>query len=224
VALVLEANPDLRPADVKRVLQVTSRWIPDVPFWKQGYGHADPAAAVGLARRLAGVPAGDVNRLLDEQQAARDAQILDGMSHPLRTTAWSKEEPTDDGSVPKKAITVEPGAARLKVINAGFGLPYVNNPLHEIVVRDAAGKEVGRSPRRLPGGSSTTVLDLNLTKLTGLTWGKWTIEVSDGGLLPVGALGPPELTVAATFDKAGEPDPLSSILPSSLPPLPAPPG
>jgi subtilisin family serine protease len=224
VALVLEANSDLRPLDVKRVLQSTARWIADVPFFRQGYGHVDPARAVELARRLRGLPSAEVNRILDEEQAKRDAEILAGMRHPLRTTAWSKEEPSAEEAVPGHAITVEPGAARLKVVNAGFGLPLVSNPLRMIVVRDAAGREVGRSAQRLPGGSGTTVLDLDLAKLTGVTWGKWTVEVSEGGLLPVGSLGPPEATVAATFAEAGKPDPLSSIVPDSLPVPPAPPG
>jgi serine protease AprX len=182
VALVLEANSDLRPVDVKRVLQSTARWIPDVPFFRQGYGHADPAGAVELARRLRGLPAAEVNRILDEEQAKRDAGIVAGIHHPLRTTAWSKEEPPEDGSLPRHTVTVEAGAARIKVINAGFGLPFVSNPAHMIVVRDAAGREVGRSAPRLPGGSGTSVVDVDLTKLTGLTWGKWTVEVSEGGL------------------------------------------
>jgi hypothetical protein len=223
VALLLEANPDLRPADVKRVLQSTARWLPDVAFWRQGYGYADPARAVDLARRLRGLPAGEVNRLLDEEQAARDAQVLGEIQHPLRTTAWSQADTTDSGAGAGHTITVDPAAARLKVVNAGFGLPVVSNPLHTIVVRDAKGREVGRSAPRLPGGSGTTVLDVDLTKLTGLAWGTWTIEVTEAGL-PIGPVGPPEVTVAATFAEPGQPDKLASILPDSLPAPPLPPG
>jgi hypothetical protein len=223
VALVLEANPDLRPADVKRVLQSTARWLPDVPFWRQGYGYADPARAVDLARRLRGLSGDEVNRLLDEQQAARDTQVLGQIRHPLRTTAWSQEEPADSGAGAGHTITVDPAARRLKVINAGFGLPLVSNPAHTIVVRDAKGREVGRSAARLPGGSGTTVLDLDLSELTDVAYGPWTIEVTEGGL-PVPAVGPPEVTVAATFAEPGKPDPLSSIVPDSLPVPPAPPG
>jgi serine protease AprX len=221
VALILEANPALRPADLKRVLQITGKTIPGVPFFKQGYGNADPAAAVALARRLAGQPPGDVNRILDEHQAARDAEILADLPHPLRTTAWSNEEPSaDEDGVAAHTITVEPGAGRIKVVNAGFGLPFVSDPLHTIIVRDAAGREVGRSPQKMPGESSTTIADLDLTKLTGLTWGKWTVEVSEAGLVPVGTLGAPEVTVAAVFATPQAPDPKSSMLPA-LPVLPA---
>jgi serine protease AprX len=220
VALVLEANPALRPADVKRVLQITGKPVDGVPFYRQGYGNADPVGAVELARRLVGQPPAEVNRILDEQQAARDTQVLAGINHPLRTTAWWKnltpdEEPAAEGDTgDAHKITVEEGAGRLKVTNAGFSLPFIPDPLHAILVRDAAGKEVGRSKPRLPGGSGTTILDLDLTKIKGLTWGVWTVEVTEAGLLPAGFFGADEATVAATFAKPGEPDPVSSILPT----------
>ena len=222
VALVLEANPALRPADVKRVLQITAKPIPGVPFFRQGYGDLDPAAAVGLARGLAGKPADEVNRVLDEKQAARDAAILAGLNHPLRTTAWATKDPSESGKKPADGdasgsgthtITVEPGTARLKVLNAGLSLPFVPDPLHTIIVRDAAGKEVARSNPKGPGESGTTILDLDLTKLSGLAFGAWTVEVSEGGIVPVG-FGSAEATVAATFAHAQKPDPVSSILPT----------
>jgi hypothetical protein len=237
VALILEANPALRPADVKRVLQVTAKPIPGVPFFRQGYGNADPAGAVELARRLRGQPADEVNRILDEQQAARDAEILAAMPHPLRTTAWWKS-PVPEGDTPAAGgsggsggdgggsaagddahkITVEAGTGRLKVVNAGFGLPFLPDPAHAIIVRDAKGREVGRSTPHLPGQSGTLVLDLDLTKLSDVAWGVWTVEVSEAGLVPAGIVGPDEATVAATFARPQPPEPVSSMLPLPSPP------
>jgi hypothetical protein len=221
VALLLEANPALRPADVKRVLQITGKPVPDVPFFRQGYGNADPAGGVELARRLIGLSPDEVNRILDEQQAARDAEILAGINHPLRVTAWSKsppasEEPAAEGDEIRDAhkITVEEGTGRLKVTNAGFSLSFVPDPLHAIVVRDAAGKEVVRSQPRLPGGSGTTILDLDLTKMSGVAWGTWTVEVTEAGLLPAGFFGADEATVAATFAHPQAHDPVASVLPT----------
>jgi serine protease AprX len=222
VALVLEANPALRPADVKRVLQITGKPVPDVPFFRQGYGNADPAAAVQLARSLGGKSPDDVNRILDEKQAARDAEILAGMVHPLRTTAWWKNAVASDGAgsgeegvdtKQARTITVEEGTGRLKVTNAGLSLPFVPDPAHAVIVRDAAGREIARSKPRLPGSSGTIVLDVDLTKISGLSWGTWTIEVTEGGLLPAGVFGVDEATVAATFALPQEPDPVASILP-----------
>jgi subtilisin family serine protease len=221
VALLLEANPAFRPADVKRVLQITGKQVADVPFFRQGYGNADPAQGVELARRLVGLSPDEVNRILDEQQAARDAEILARINHPLRTTAWwkspvgSDEPAAEDGATgDARKITVEEGTGRLKVTNAGFSLPYLPDPAHAIVVRDASGKEVGRSQPRLPGGSGTTILDLDLTKLSGVSWGVWTIEVTEGGLFPAGFFGADEATVAATFARPQAPDPVASLLPA----------
>jgi hypothetical protein len=224
VALVLEANPALTPADVKRVVQITAKPIAGVPFWKQGYGNLDPAAAVGLARQMAGQPAADVNRILEERQATRDAEVIAGLVHPLHTTAWHKADPTSTGDDTTAAegsaahtVTVEAGTGRLKVTDAGLSLPFVPDPLHAVVVRDAAGKEVGRSDPHLPGGSGTTILDLDLTKMSGLTWGKWTVEVTEGGIVPAGVIGADESVVAATFALPQPAEPVSTILPD-LPP------
>jgi hypothetical protein len=222
VALVLEANPALAPADVKRLLQVTAKPIPNVPFFRQGYGNLDPAAAVGLARQLLGKAPADVNRILDERQAARDAAVLASMYHPLHTTAWSDARSSkadgDSGAAGNvRKITVEPGTGRLKVVNAGPTLPFVPDPAHTIIVRDASGKEIGRSEPKLPGGSGTDVLDLDLTKISGLAWGTWTVEVTEAGVLPAGIVPAgilsDEATVAATFAQAQKPDPVASILP-----------
>jgi hypothetical protein len=57
------------------------------------------------------------------------------------------------------------------------------------------------------------VLDLDLTKLTGLTWGTWTVEVTELGLLPAGLFGSNEATVVATFARAQAPDPVATLLP-----------
>jgi len=208
------------------VLQITARPIPDVPFFRQGYGNADPARAVELARQLNGKAPADVNRILDERQAACDAEILAGMEHPLRTTAWWKhaaadgnDSPVDEngggGADPVEGhkITVEEGTARLKVTNAGLSLPFVPDPAHAVIVRDAAGKEVGRSNMRLPGESGTTVIDLDLRNMKDLKWGLWTVEVTELGLLPAGVFGSNEATVVATFAHPHAPDPVSSILP-----------
>ena len=221
VALLLEANPALKPADVKRVLQITAKPVADVPFFRQGYGNADPARGVELARQLVGRSPDEVNRILDEQQAARDTEILAGINHPLRTTAWWKspagsDEPAAEGGANEgHKITVDAGTGRLKVTNAGFSLPYVPDPAHTIIVRDASGKEVARSEPRLPGGSGTTILDLDLTKLSGVSWGIWTVEVTEAGLFPAGFFGIDEATVAATFAKPQAPDPVSTLLPSA---------
>jgi serine protease AprX len=50
VAQMLEANPSLTPAAVRRILLQTARPIAGLPAIRQGYGVVDPAAAVAAAR------------------------------------------------------------------------------------------------------------------------------------------------------------------------------
>jgi hypothetical protein len=217
VALLLEANRSLGPADVRRILQITARPIAGVPFFRQGFGTLDTAGAVGLARWLAGQPAAEVGRILDQQQAARDTEVLAGLPHPLHTTAWSQDIPLFNNGA-SHPISVDPGTGRLKVVTGAFAPPFVPAPTHAIIVRDAAGLEVGRSAPRLPGSSPATVLDLDLTGRSDLTWGTWAVSVDEGDAVPPDAFDSARVTVAATFAHPQKPERTFTILPH--PPLP----
>lgn len=194
VALILEANPALTPAQVRTVLQVTGRTISGVPFYKQGYGHVDASAAVALARTLGGRPAGEVQSLLESQQAARDQQVLDTLAHPTRSYGYTERAPLGAGTL-SHPIEVAPGSERVKVIANGGSLPFVGVTAYEITVKDANGKEVGTATAS--SASGTTTLDLDLRKLDGdeakaaqlfseLAFGTWTADVG-----VVGSLVPP---------------------------------
>jgi serine protease AprX len=52
VAQMLEANPELKPAEVKRILIQTARRIPNMEVDRQGWGAVQPAAAVARAIEL----------------------------------------------------------------------------------------------------------------------------------------------------------------------------
>ena len=208
VALLLEANPGLGPADVRRILQVTARTIAGVPFFRQGYGTIDVAAAVGLARRLAGEPAADVG-ILDERQAARDAEVLAGLSHPLDTAAWTDYIPGFDGAS-RRPIPVEAGTGRLKAVSSIA--PFGPGPANAIIVRDAAGREVARSALRPPGGSPATVLDVDLTGLTGVAWGMWTVSVGEGDA-DFDEINLERTTVVSTFANPEPPQRVFTTLP-----------
>ena len=53
VAQMLEANPALTPAEVRRILLATASPVPGISAVRQGHGVVDPAAAVAAARREA---------------------------------------------------------------------------------------------------------------------------------------------------------------------------
>ena len=46
---MLEANPALKPHEVKRILIDTAQRVPDVAIDRQGYGAIQPAPAVAAA-------------------------------------------------------------------------------------------------------------------------------------------------------------------------------
>ncbi len=167
--------------------------------------------------------------ILDEQQAARDAEILAGLPHPLRTTAWSKDADRQrrqlagsrrrrrcrDGR-PQAHRRGGGGPAQGRS-TPGSSLPFVADPAprRSSSATPPAGRSAAPQPR-LPGGSGTTVLDLDLTKLTGLAWGTWTVEVSEAGpACPSGSSGRTRSPWPPRSPTPQAPDPVSSILPSA---------
>jgi hypothetical protein len=189
VALILEADPALDPAQVRMVLQITARPIPGAPFYKQGYGYTDASAAVELAQSLRGRSAADTESILDAKQAARDQEVLDGLAHPTRSYGYTERAPLVVGRIAHK-IDVAPGSERIKVVSNGGSLPFLGVTTYDITVKDAAGKEVGSA--EASSASGTTALDLDLHRLDGdqakakeryaaLAFGQWTVEIGVAG-------------------------------------------
>jgi serine protease AprX len=174
VALVLEAAPELTPSQVRMVLQVTARPIPDTPFHSGGYGYTDASAAVDLALGLRGRGAGAIAEELERLQGDRDRAVLAGLAHPDHTWAWNDLAPTLVGSRSHQ-ITVPAGTARLKVATNGGAVPFVGAANYEITVTDAAGQPVGSASASEPSGA--TILDVDLSKQPDVTFGTWTVEI-----------------------------------------------
>ncbi|HEY3240203.1 MAG TPA: S8 family serine peptidase, partial [Acidimicrobiia bacterium] len=174
VALVLEAAPELNPHQVRMVLQITARPIPDAPFHSAGYGYTDASAAVDLALGLHGRDAGAIQEELDRLQSDRDRAVLAGLAHPNHTWAWNDLAPTLVGSRTHQ-ITVPAGTARLKVVTNGGAVPFVGAASYEITVTDAAGQVVGSASASNPSGA--TILDVDLAKVANVAFGNWTVEI-----------------------------------------------
>jgi serine protease AprX len=198
-ALVLEANPSLGPEAVKRVLQVTARSIPGAPFYRQGYGYLDAAAAVELARSL-GVLEPDTAALqLENQQAERDAAVLAALAHPTQTWSWLLNGP-ERSSGPTHTIQVPAGTSRIKVLSLfGALVPVgVQAPLR---IFDADGREVAATGDLMASGPTTLDLDLHHLdrspaaqpiRYEDLAFGGWTIRLGGPDAVELA-------TIAATF-------------------------
>ena len=174
VALILEAAPELTPSQVRMVLQVTARPIPDTPFHFGGYGYTDASAAVDLALSLHGRGAGAIAEELDRLQSDRDRTVLAGLAHPDHTWAWNEPAPVLIGSRSRQ-ITVPAGTARLKVAINGGAVPFVGLANYEISVTDAAGQPVGTAAASEASGA--TILDVDVSKLSDVAFGTWTVEI-----------------------------------------------
>ncbi len=174
VALVLEAAPELNPAQVRMVLQITARPIADAPFHFAGYGYTDASAAVELALRLHGGAAGAIQKELERLQSDRDRTVLDGLAHPDHTWAWNDLAPTLVGSRSHE-VTVPAGTTRLKVAANGGAVPFVGLARYEITVTDAAGHTVGDTSASEASGA--TILDVDLSKVPDVAFGTWTVEI-----------------------------------------------
>lgn len=176
-ALVLQAAPELTPDQVRQVLQITARPIPDVPFFRQGYGYTDASAAVDLARSVTGRPKGEIESMLNAKQAARDTEVLGRIPHPTHTYSWDDPTPIGAGTVSHK-IRVPDGTDRVKVVvNAGslslLGAPSASS--YDVTILDAAGKEVGNAAASAASG--TTALDVDLSQGAPPAFGEWTVEI-----------------------------------------------
>ena len=182
-AVLLEARPKLSPDDVAKVLQVTAVPLTDrSPFVEAGYGHIDVATAVALVQRR------DFSRkLLDGMQAEADRRVL--ASTPLAVTSgdywsWPAADVTVGGVPDTKTFTVRvpKGTKRVSAWSAYPSSAYVGLSLadYAITVRDAAGRVVGTSTPSAVAGSSSLAVDI--TKLSGVRFGEWKVQVDGTGL------------------------------------------
>ena len=198
VAVLLQANPGLTPAQVQKVMQTTAAPVLAVdddgvattvtaPFWQVGYGRVDLAAAVEVARSARALKA------LDRTQQARDQKVLaaTGVS-VLRSDFATWDAPRATLGTDVRTFTVEGDgrATRMKVtivfpseatLGADLGLTE-----YSVTVEDANGQVVVAGTERAGIGVAGALVDL-----------------------PAGTAGP--YTVTVTGDRAvSDPDSLDS--------------
>ena len=183
-AVLLQANPALTPAQVRSALQATATPVTRyqstavAPFWQVGYGHVDLAAAVQLVR---GATWADDIRL---RQAQADSRVLNEDGFRIRRSEfWTWDAPrvalsglTDHRTVslawvgaPATHVAVAISHPSDAVIDRNDLMSYV------VVVRDGAGREVGRTTEAKTGaGTASVLVDL---AATGAAPGTYTFEV-----------------------------------------------
>jgi len=187
-AILLQANPNLTPDQVRMALQSTADPIarfgdgPRAPFWQVGYGHVDLAAAIDLVRGKHWA------KNLPKAQAAADARVLaeDGYK-AVKSDFWTYDAPrlavagaTDQRSF---STTAGLGVTHLKVAlsHPSGAVLQLNGMEYTVTVRDASGRVLGTTTEAPLLGAGTASLFLDLRTFS-----------------------PPAVPGALTFDISGE--------------------
>jgi serine protease AprX len=187
-AVLLQANPNLTPDQVRLALQSTATPIarfgdgPRAPFWQVGYGHVDLGAAV------AAVKAKNWSKSLPKAQAAADARVLasDGY-RAITSDFWTYDAPrlavlgaTDQRTF---STVVGTGVTHLKVAlsHPSLAVSQLNGMIYTVTVRDTTGRVLGTTEEAPILGAGTAFLFLDLRTFT-----------------------PPAVPGALSFDVSGE--------------------
>ncbi|MGH9138237.1 MAG: S8 family serine peptidase [Acidimicrobiales bacterium] len=178
-ALLLQARPDLTPAQVQLVIQQSARPMADASaFWEAGFGFIDARAAVERVIDPAFDPAS-----LEPAQQQLDTTVLDQRSWSVLSSDLFAFEPLPvtvaglDGRTYEVEVGDETEAVQALVAFPSTELLGINLFEWTVTVRDAAGTEVATSEVSDVAGSAALFVDLR-TPEEAPARGTWTIDVS----------------------------------------------
>jgi serine protease AprX len=185
-AVLLQANPNLTPDQVRLVLQSTASPVTRfgsstiAPFWQVGYGYVDLSAAITLVRSKSWA------KDLARAQAKADARVLaeDGFK-ASKSDFWTYDAPrvTAFGITDTRSYTstVPLGVTFLKVAlsHPSFAAIAPNGMQYTVTVKDAAGNVVGVTTEAplLAAGTSSVLIDLRAVS-PAVVYGTFTFDVS----------------------------------------------
>jgi serine protease AprX len=166
-AVLLQANPGLKPNQLRSALQVTAGSVvrengQKAPFWQVGYGRINLAAAVDLVRKTGAAQA------IQDAQASRDNAILASSTHKVPTSDfWTWDAPraslvgatdtrTFKANVPSTITSLKVTISHPSLAVIGF-----NGMNYTVTVSDAAGKVLGTAAESTWGaGTASLLVDL----------------------------------------------------------------
>ncbi|HEX6084402.1 MAG TPA: S8 family serine peptidase [Thermoanaerobaculia bacterium] len=178
-AVLLQANPLLTPDQVRSAMQATAKPVTrtgsseTAPFWQVGYGRVDLAAAASLVR------AKHWTRDIANGQSQADTRALNDGYRVKRSDFWTWDAPrvavnglTDHRTLSAAVsdathLSVSLSHPSDAVVGRNDAMTYV------VVVRDAAGNELGRTTEATTGAGTASVL----VDLAGAAPGTFTFEV-----------------------------------------------
>jgi serine protease AprX len=191
-AVLLQANPNLTPEQVRMALQATAVPVTTsaddpngsttAPFWQAGYGHVDLAAAVNLVTSKL-----NWAHRLSQAQASADARVLGSIGYSVpRSDVWSYDAPrvSAGGSDHRVyAAPVDSSVTHLKITlsHPSGAVAGENGMTYTVTVRDAAGQVLGTTTEAATGaGTASAFITLSGAPVS---FGEFTFEVN--GVLAV---------------------------------------
>jgi serine protease AprX len=182
-AVLLEANPNLMPAQVLSALEATATPVkaPDgtaLPFWEAGYGYVDLNAAVNLVRSRTWA------KDLPKAQSRADARVLgaDGFA-VSRSDMWQYAAPpatfmgTDSHTYPAP-VSLGTGFVKVTLSHPSLAVVGINGTSYTVTVKDAAGTVLGTTTESLTEGAGTASVLIDLSKVGPVVYGTFSFDVS----------------------------------------------
>jgi serine protease AprX len=185
-ALLLQANPDLTPDQVRSALQASAKPVQsftstaDAPFWQVGYGRVD------LPGALAVVTGRNWSKDLAKAQKAADARVLaaDGFK-ALTSDFWTYDAPrlAIGGVGDQRTFTTSVGLGvthvKVALSHPSGAVVQANGMEYTVTVKDASGRVVGTTTEAYLLGAGTSSVLIDLRALTpGAALGTWSFDVS----------------------------------------------
>jgi serine protease AprX len=186
-ALLLQANPQLTPAQVQSALVSTAS--PSVfnedengkrtklGFWQVGYGF------VRLDEALRLVTSENWAHAIAARQRSADRRVMRSIGYTVaRSDMWTYDAPPvalfgSDSRTYRAWVADTISHVKVTLAHPSLYLAGANGMIYDVLVRDAAGKELGVTAEA-DAGHGTSSLMLDLTKISGLTRGFFEFEIS----------------------------------------------
>jgi serine protease AprX len=182
-AVLLQANPNLTPDQVRIALQATATPMKDASgkpyaFWQVGYGYVDLAKAVDIVRG-----SGWQQRLATASGKADTRVMADGY-RVTRSDFWTYDAPRATVAGTDSHTWTVPVATGVRYVKTTLSHPSLtavglNGMEYSVTIKDAGGHTVGTGTEAgLADGAGTNSAFVDLSKVAGVTYGTFTIEIS----------------------------------------------
>jgi serine protease AprX len=182
VAVLLQANPNLTPTQVREVLQATAKPMVDangqpLPFWQQGYGYVDLNAAVALVR------SSSWKSKLSSANSKANSRVLtqDGFK-VSRSEFWTYAPPratvagTTDTHTYRFNVSSTTRYLKVTLSHPSTTVLIGNNMFYDVTVMDGAGTVIATGEELASAGTNSAFIDLR--SISGIKYGVFTVEIS----------------------------------------------